>query len=325
MEVEPDDSVLRQKLLELSRRMGRARVDNFYFIVDGLEDIPEANSFAREAILDMLPFGRKGFRFLISGAADRVLGNRSRFLILLKPFSLSPFSPGETKDYLADLVQDEGHIREIHLAVKGIPGKLGAIRRLVSSGLSPDRLLEELPREFQDLFELEWEQVQDEDKSLKQLLSLLAFSKTQVTLDDLAQVFRLTAEDIANRLSALSFLRVDTNSNEVLFVSESMRRFARNKLRELERSVLDLHTEYLLTMPLSAPALQALPAYLETSGNEKRVLGYLNRDYFATLLTKARAFAPLTRNAQRGLLPRRSSARTGMQYASRFSQISSRA
>jgi hypothetical protein len=79
-----------------------------------------------------------------------------------------------------------------------------------------------------------------------------------------------------------------------------MRRFARNKLRELERSVLDLHTEYLLTMPLSAPALQALPAYLETSGNEKRILEYLNRDYFATLLTKARAFAPLTRNARLG-------------------------
>jgi hypothetical protein len=228
-----------------------------------------------------------------------MLGNRSRFLTL-KPFLLSPFSPGETKDYLADLVQDEGHIREIHLAVKGIPGKLSAVRRLVSSGLSPDRLLEELPSEFQDLFELEWEQVQDEDKGLKQLLSLLAFSKTQVTLDDLAQVFRLTVEDIANRLSALTFLRVDTNSNEVLFVSESMRRFARNKLRELERSVLDLHTEYLLTMPLSAPALQALPAYLETSGNEKRILEYLSRDYFDVLLTKARAFAPLTRSAQLG-------------------------
>ncbi len=162
--------------------MGRARVDNFYFVVDGLEDIPEADSFARKTILDMLPFGRKGFRFLISGAADRLLGNRSRFLTL-KPFSLSPFSPGETKDYLADLVQDEGHIREIHLVVKGIPGKLSAIRRLLSSGLSPDRLLEELPSEFQDLFELEWEQVPDEDKGLKPLLSLLAFSKTQVTPD----------------------------------------------------------------------------------------------------------------------------------------------
>jgi hypothetical protein len=62
IEEEADDSVLRQKLLELGRRMGRARVDNFYFVVDGLEDIPEADSFAREAILDMLPFGRKGFR-----------------------------------------------------------------------------------------------------------------------------------------------------------------------------------------------------------------------------------------------------------------------
>lgn len=302
MEVEADDSVLRQKLLELSRRLGRAR-GAFYFIIDGLEDIPEADSFDREAILDMLPFGRKGFRFLISGAADRVLGNRSPLLTLkltLKPFVLSPFSLGETKDYLADLVQDEGNIREIHLAVKGIPGKLSAIRRLVSSGLSPDRLLEEPPTEFRDLFELEWEQVPDEDKGLKQLLSLLAFSKTQVTLDDLAQVFRLTIEEVANRLSALTILRVDTSSNEAVFVSESIRQFARNKLRELERSVLDLHTEYLLTMPLSAPALQALPAYLEASGNEKRILEYLNQDYFVTLLTKARAFAPLTKSARLG-------------------------
>ncbi|MGH8480187.1 MAG: hypothetical protein ACREXK_11575 [Gammaproteobacteria bacterium] len=53
-------------------------------------------------------------------------------------------------------------------------------------------------------------------------------------------------------------------------------------------------------MPLSAPALQALPAYLEASGNEKRILECLTRDYFDALLTKARAFAPLTRSARLG-------------------------
>ena len=116
IEVEPDDSLLRQKLLEFSRRMSQSR-RAFYFIVDGLEDIPETDSFAREAVLDMLPFGRQGFRFLISGGIERVLEKRSRFLTL-KSFPLSPFSPGETKDYLADLIQDENHIREIHLAVR---------------------------------------------------------------------------------------------------------------------------------------------------------------------------------------------------------------
>ena len=56
-----DEGYLRNRLLELRRR---ARREMYYFVIDGLGDIPDEG--VRSTILDMLPFGG-GFRFLLSG------------------------------------------------------------------------------------------------------------------------------------------------------------------------------------------------------------------------------------------------------------------
>jgi hypothetical protein len=59
-----DDGFLRVSIFHLQ---SRTRRKPYYFLIDGLEDIPEEESHVREAILEMLPFGLSGFRFLLTG------------------------------------------------------------------------------------------------------------------------------------------------------------------------------------------------------------------------------------------------------------------
>ncbi len=59
-----DDGFLRVGIFQLHRL---TRQKPYYFLIDGLEDIPEKESHARESILEMLPFGLSGFRFLLTG------------------------------------------------------------------------------------------------------------------------------------------------------------------------------------------------------------------------------------------------------------------
>jgi len=65
---EADDSFLRSSWLELQRR---ARREVYFFLVDGLTDIPPEDRQLRGQILDMLPIGLPRFRFLISTAVDQ--------------------------------------------------------------------------------------------------------------------------------------------------------------------------------------------------------------------------------------------------------------
>jgi hypothetical protein len=61
---EADDGYLRKLFLELRKR---ARREAFYFVFDGLADIPDES--IRSAILEMLPLGQS-FYFLLSGDLD---------------------------------------------------------------------------------------------------------------------------------------------------------------------------------------------------------------------------------------------------------------
>ena len=67
----PEDAVLRDLLSRLLRR-ARRKGELFYFLVDGLHDIPKEDKQVRDLVLDMLPLGLPGFRFLIAGELEEI-------------------------------------------------------------------------------------------------------------------------------------------------------------------------------------------------------------------------------------------------------------
>ena len=93
-----DESYLRTQLVRLQRR-ARNR-ETYYFIVDGLHDLPEEGSRIQDIVLkDMLPLGLPAFRFLLSGD-QKQFSNSTHKSIICKTFPLSALSLDETEKYL---------------------------------------------------------------------------------------------------------------------------------------------------------------------------------------------------------------------------------
>lgn len=287
---EADEGYLRNLLLKLRRH---ARHDTYYFVLDGLADIPDDG--LRNVILEMLPF-EQGFRFLLSGDL-RLLPPHIRNRIQCKPLPIINFSLDETLKYLSDLPLEQNLGKELYQACgRGIPGHLASVRRSILSGRDPRTLVKD---KFTDLLEEEWKQVCD-DETL-QVLALIAHAEHRQTLNDIARLLGKDDEQIEKTITRLSFLEVDERTSEVSFREESFRKFAASKLRDQTESVIDRIITDLMTRKESEAAINTLPIYFEQRGRLREVLDYLSPEYFAKVVAHNRSLAPVRQKAELGI------------------------
>jgi hypothetical protein len=293
-----DNSLLSRLLLGLARtarRTGKAH----YFVVDGLEGLPEEQWQVREVVLGMLPFGWAKLRFLFSAESSRLCERLERTSVC-KSFPLPGFTLDESARYLGDLPLTQQAVDEIHRTCKGIPGYLASVRRLITSGVDASSLLEDMPAKLPALFELEWESVVRDDGAQVRLLAILAHDRRKHSVSHLAAVLDIDQETAMRCLTGLTFLQVDARG-EVSFVSEAFRRFAASRLRDRKADVSDLLIDHLLKEPHSDEALESLPGYLEESGRFEDLLGYLSPENFTKIIERGQSLAPMQDKAAIGL------------------------
>jgi len=295
-----DDVFLRTRLYDLQKRALRKR-ETFYFVVDGLGEIPEEDSQIRGIILDMLPLGFSGFRFLFAGDIDQLSAD-IRPGVPYKPFPLSGFILDESIRYLEDLKLDRQSLEEVHLTCRGIPGHLASVRRILQqSDTGVGTLLEEIPDRLPRLFEIEWRRVKRDDDEQLKLLAVLAHYRRRHRIDDLARILNVESPTIKDLLQDLGFVSVDAQTCEVGFISEAFRKFAVNQLRHLKEEVSDLLISDLLMAPDSKASLTYLPAYLQQAGRFEELLDYLSPDHFVKMLEFSQSLSPVQQKADLGV------------------------
>ncbi|MEZ5326986.1 MAG: ATP-binding protein [Verrucomicrobiales bacterium] len=141
-ETEEASQLLHSRILALQRQANFEK-KIYYFIIDGLHEIPAEDSSALEMIMKILPFGLSRFRFLISGPAA-MLSQRS-----VRPHNISPlrvvgFTIEDTDKFFKGVVEDRSLIESIHQLSKMIPGNMVVLRRIITSGTSADTLLDSI-------------------------------------------------------------------------------------------------------------------------------------------------------------------------------------
>jgi hypothetical protein len=207
----------------LQRRALKSR-QTFYFVVDGLEDLPSQNARTHEILLqEILPLGLSGFRFLFSGDSNRLLSVAPRS-VQYKPFLLTAFSLDETGHYLAGLRLDRQSIEEVHkLCGRGIPGQLASVRRMVQSGTSIDSILKD-PGNLPDFVAMEWRTIlASATKDHKRLLAAVAFGRRPYSIDDLVRVLAMAKADAEGFLNGTTVIAIAPHTNEVSYISEAQR------------------------------------------------------------------------------------------------------
>jgi hypothetical protein len=295
-----DESLLFSRMSLLHRKALR---DNqyYYFVIDGLDDIREAESKAAERIVaDILPLGVKRFRFLLSGDSGR-LAERLHSSVPPKAFPLLSFSLDDTHRYFEDLSLERSLVERMYRLCQGIPGRLSSVRRLVRAGMNPSTLLREAPGDTLAFLAIEWRQVAEAQPEQQRWIAILAFARDICTIADMARISGSAPEAINSFLAGCNFLRLDGETRQVTFVSESHRQFACDRLTALRPDTLNRLIDDLLKDARGERALTHLPSYYEEAGRFSDLVEYLSPEHFLQMLDARESLSPLRRRAQLGL------------------------
>ncbi|TAK27066.1 MAG: ATP-binding protein [Chloroflexota bacterium] len=296
---EVDDSYFRRASYHLARRAA-SRKERFYFVIDGLDQIPPEHAQFRRVILDMLPLGQKSFRFILSGDLSVLSADIPRGLEI-KPQALSPFALDDTVKYFAGFDVDRQLIEEMYRTCKGNPGFLGSIRRLLQSGIDANTVADEMHRKLPRLFELEWAVVNSLDESHKLLLALLAHDPREHSATGLSTLLGQDVLQIRDFFRSLSFIALDVEKDSVRFISEPFRKFAAEQLKLLKQPANDLLINHLLQTPDSDDAIMYLPGYLQQSERLGEILSYLSPQFFTEMLERSQSLSVVQQRAELGV------------------------
>ena len=264
-------------LSNLLLALQRARITKghpYYFVIDGLADIPSAASGVRELILRALPIGLDGFRVVLSGSST-ALGVQSIRGLRASTFRMVPFGLHETDQLFAGLDIPSATLRVVRDTCRGIPGHLSTVKRTMLSGCSVEEVLDLLPQAAAEIFEKEWRITSQLSRDELVVVSCIALLSQHQTPAALARLLDNSEDRVRSVIERLPFLQLSENRDSVTFISEGFRKFALMKLAHLEREVWDLAIRRLLESPDSDRSIVALPAYLERSGNVAGLVKYL--------------------------------------------------
>ena len=294
-----DNTMFENAIYDLRRKAVRESIV-YYFIIDGLDSIPDEDVQIRSIILSMLPIGLKNFRFLISGYKPQMIDDVVSKKVRYTKYPLPGFSLDETRRYFKDINCKQETIEDIYKITKK-PGMLSAIKRLLTTGQIKEDSIDELPDKLPQLLDIEWRQVNDKNETELMILAVIVYDKKVNTLDDLGRILNIDVNDIAKRLSTLTFISIDKNSNLVKYVSEPFRKFVATKLKDYRNEATGKIITELYTNPYSDNSMNLLPAFLSETGNYGQLLNYMTPDYFSEMVKCCQSLAPLIKTAEIGV------------------------
>lgn len=304
-----DELMLRSLLNRLARK-ARSKNEHFFFLVDGLDKIPDHEAQLTKQIGAMIPWGMERFRVLLSGEVARLpipLGNTP------KTSPVPYFSLEEVVQFFEGVVERPS-AQNIYRNFK-VPGQLATVRRLLLDSHDPSRLLNNLPQTHPRLFQLEWDKTTSRDAEQALLLALLAHDRRDHTISDLARVTKTSPHAVQNKLSGLSFIEIKPrgeNGESVEWVSEDYRDFAARQLHTWKNRVQEIRIDELIKTlrtpstpselgTASAESLIELTSYLEEADRPDDLLTYLNPETLAQMLDRSHSLALVQRKASAGI------------------------
>lgn len=294
-----DVSMFSNAVYDLNKQAVRGS-DIYYFIIDGLDNIPEEDVQIRANILALLPFGLRNFRFIISGNSHKLIDDVMLKKVNYVKCPLPGFSLDETRRYMNDSGCKSETIDEIYKITKK-PGMLSAIKRLLITGQISENAIDELPNKLPSLLDIEWKQVDESNNTAVTLLAVIAFDKKVNTVVDLTRILNVSITEVTAILEKLSFISIEEDTKNVKYISEPFRKYVVNKLKDKKDMATNLIITELYANPLSGNSMNLLPAFLSETGNYGQLLNYMTPDYFSEMVKCCQSLSPIIKTAEIGV------------------------
>lgn len=297
---ELNDFLIKSCIMKLTRFTQKNNL--YYFVIDGMDEIPKESYYIKQQLLDLLPVGYPNFRFLFTGKSDELPGTILRDCNI-KSFPLTTFGYDETKRYLSNIKKlEDSHITEIYKITGGFPGKIAIIKRTLTSVSDMDKFIKYLPDEMPGYFELEWKSCISDNKNQERILALIALDKKEYTIYEISKILNIEVSEVMNLIKPLTFICVNGNdSSSIRFVSESFRIFVSQKLFRYKDDVFNILSDYWIKNQDNDDSLLYLANYLEQSKRFNELLDYLSPNNFKLMLDRTRSLSLVQQKADLGV------------------------
>ncbi len=286
----------RETIFRLQRRA--QRTSPYFFVVDGLPEIPAEDESIRELIIrELLPIGVPELRFIISAQQ----ASFSRYFhggLRTKAFPLSPFSPPDTSLYLGGLHLSEEELRKVQTLCSGVPANLSSVRRLLESGRTLEQILEAEPEDLPDFLEIEWERfcAGNDDQHTCEALAILAFGRRTFSVHEIASILQSSEEFVGEQVSHCGFIEVDLTTAGISFITDAHRRFVERKLIPQKQLTINRLIDNLLRQGTSEDRTALLPGYFEQAGRYTELLDMVSEEHLSTLVRQTSSITALQRD-----------------------------
>ena len=282
--------LLYSKLNLLHKKANHERI-TFYFIIDGLHEIPPEGRADLEIILDSLPFGVNRFKFLISGQPS-MFGERFKKVRNVASFRVVGYSFEDTKKYLDPLVRDIMQIQSIYDLSGKNPGNLASLRRQLSKGITYSELVNDLSKNTPNWLQMEWNSIDKENSPLKEILSHLVFFPSRLDPTRITTLLKIRKEDIETLLSQCTFVRL-LKDGSIDFVCDAMRKIASEKLSRYKKQTLENIIKSYFSGAIDDEALANLPTILHQAGQHEDLLNFLSLENLNLIVKSSDSWIPL--------------------------------
>lgn len=284
---------LKEQFRTLYRRVAkkaRRAKEPFYFVIDGLDQIPDG--YGEESILDLLPKDPPfGIYVLASSSHEPDVSFDELWQIPL-------FSVAETEMYLQDLELEHETVKRIHDACEGMPGYLAQIRREIQSGLPINEVLtDDLPKGIRNLHEREWARAKLEKENILNALAVLAYAELPLDIPQLANIIGSSINDLEIDLASVPFVRLEADKR-LHFITNTHRHFVADKLTDLRGKAEAMLIKHYEQEQYSEDALHYLPVLYKQSGQYSALKQLINPEYLMRTLEQKHSLDLLRRNAR---------------------------
>lgn len=282
----------------INRTRSRMRGKPAYFVIDGLCHIPKDDEAYIEAIMTQaLPVGMEGFRFLISGSQDRL----GKYLngTGSKPYQLKRLTKAETTIFFDEYSLTDNDIDEIFHLCRGIPSRLGTVRRQIKSGVRLEDIMSAGPEQNLDFVLLDFKNFDALSDDEKKLVAILAFSKQSVGFLEISEIAKCEQSFVSDTFQKITIF--DISSHNAVFVSTAHRKTAENKLSELRAEVNDMQIDFLRSAPASETSLLYLASYLQQTNKNLELVELISAQHYQSLLDSTQSLSQLKSRAELGM------------------------
>ena len=283
-------------IADLHRRSRRTR-EPVYFVIDGIDELPEKESSLRQSLLDAIPFGFEGFKFLISW--NCFFAFSGTWHEHTKSFPVPSVSNTEAKALLQGIGLNDEQISQFNSLSRGIPGRLAAVRRLLRNDVNINAATCSVETFERVLIDLEWQQVATVGELHKQVLAMVAYNPAGVPLSQLESTLEESPEEIVRCVSRFKFLI--TSDSTVRFLSERFRAHAQSNLQAETRAILDKRIDRLLAAPYEPQSFEELPSLLGDAQRYSELLELLSPEFYQAGIEKKKSLVTLKRSNAVGI------------------------